>query len=82
MYAGPGVESGATLEFRYKAHNVHGWSSHSEATTIVAATVPSVPQAVESVHTPLSSQVTFQWTAPENPGGNSVSVDAYKVSVK
>lgn len=38
------VASGATYRVRYRARNVHGWSTaYSPELTIIAATVPSAP---------------------------------------
>lgn len=37
------IVSGATLQVRYRAENVHGWSVYSAISTIIVATAPTAP---------------------------------------
>jgi hypothetical protein len=38
-----GIFSGRTYKVRYKAYNIHGWSSYSPEGNILAATLPGAP---------------------------------------
>jgi hypothetical protein len=53
------VTSGAYLTFRYRAHNVHGWSEYSDSFVIVASTVPDLPTTPATISDYLSSSMTF-----------------------
>ena len=75
------VVSGAYLSFRYRAHNVHGWSTYSDTFVIVAATIPDRPTNVATTSTFINSYMVFSWSAPVNTGGNVVEIDAYSVLV-
>jgi hypothetical protein len=75
------IVSGKSLEFKYRAHNVHGWSDYSPSSTIVAATVPEVPTGVSTVTVQFDPKVHIEWQAPINTGGNSVAILEYRVIV-
>jgi hypothetical protein len=71
--------SGAYLNFRYRAHNVHGWSDYSDEFVIVAATIPDPPTNIATTSTFINSYMVLSWLAPVNTGGNAVQIDAYSV---
>jgi hypothetical protein len=75
------VVSGAYLNFRYRAHNVHGWSDYSDSFVIVAATIPDPPTSPSTVLTFVESYMVFDWTEPVFTGGDGVAIDAYRIQV-
>lgn len=64
------IDSGFTYKLRYRAHNVHGWSGFSPEVEILAATIPGAPEEPQTYID--NTDVVFQWTEPENTGGNNV----------
>ena len=75
-----GLTSGATYKFKYRAKNVHGWSTgYSPEVSILIATVPDKPTAVQTVNNGLS--VDISWTAPAFTGGDSVALTAYTIQI-
>ncbi len=79
MISNVNVTSGSYLNFRYRSHNVHGWSEYSDTFVIVAATIPDPPTQPATVSTFLSSSMTFKWKEPINTGGNAVKIEKYKI---
>jgi hypothetical protein len=75
------VTSGLHLNFRYRAHNVHGWSDYSDTFVIVAATKPNPPTNPLSVSTMINTKITFNWLSPVNTGGVAVQIDQYRIQV-
>jgi Domain of unknown function (DUF4082)/Fibronectin type III domain/Bacterial Ig domain len=74
-----GLTAGASYTFTVKATNAVGTgpeSSHSNAVTPTAATVPSAPSAVTA--TAKSSGAVLSWTAPTSEGGAPIT--GYKVT--
>jgi len=75
-----GLTSGATYKFKYRAKNVHGWSTgYSPEVSILIATVPDKPTAVQTVNNGLS--VDISWTAPAFTGGDSVALTSYTIQI-
>jgi hypothetical protein len=76
------VVSGKFLDFRYRAYNVHGWSSYSSEVQVVAATVPDTPTLPQTIVTEFDSRVTFIWSAPTNTGGDAIPITGYSIEVQ
>lgn len=55
------VVSGAHLNFRYRAYNVHGWSDYSDEFVIVAATIPDPPTNAATTSTFINAYMIFSW---------------------
>ena len=73
------VTSGMHLTFRYRAHNIHGWSEYSPSVIIVAATVPDKPTSSSTLAVLFNTKLTFKWIQPVNTGGSGVDIDSYRV---
>jgi hypothetical protein len=75
------VTSGSYLTFRYRAHNVHGWSDYSDEAVILAATIPDPPTSLSSMSTFTATSLTLSWAVPVNTGGLGVVIDEYMISI-
>lgn len=76
------VVSGASLTFRYRAMNVHGWSDYSDEFIIVAATVPDAPTLPSSQAVEFDSKLVMSWYAPLNTGGDAIPITGYRIMVR
>jgi hypothetical protein len=74
------IISGRSYRARYKAYNVHGWSSTSPEVTIIAATVPGMP--AEPTLTIDSTNVRISWSNPTNTGGDGIAITAVRVEIR
>ena len=79
-YLQTGLSAGTSYNFRVRARNAVGLSSHSVVFTILAATVPSQPNAPTTTLSGDLSNVVIAWTPPSDLGGLSIS--SYKLEIK
>ena len=67
---------GNTVNFRAKAHNIHGWGELSEPLTVVASTMPDQPEppviSIEDLN------VKISWSAPNN---NYAQISSYIIKI-
>ncbi len=66
------MKAGAQYRLRYKARNFNGWGPFSDISYILAATVPSEPEAPHLIGS-TSNSVTFAFVPPLETGGSSIS---------
>lgn len=81
-YVIEGLVSGQMYYLRYRAKNAQGWSTlPSTVTAILMASAPSkiAPPATTSMS---GTKVQVSWTAPSNPGGTGVTIDAYRIKFR
>lgn len=73
---------GISYKFRVKARNAVGFSIYSATFTIVAATVPSQPNAPTTTLSGdwPSELIVIDWTLPSDMGGLTIS--SYKLEIK
>jgi hypothetical protein len=77
-----GIVSGSTYRLKYRAKNIHGWGSFSEAAYILAATVPSAPVGEPQTKVLTDeTDVTIAWQAPSSFGGANVPIEFYNVEI-
>jgi hypothetical protein len=76
------IQSGVYLQVRYRAQNVHGWSTYSQETMIVATTVPDQPTLPLSVAVEFDTKVHLSWSEPANTGGSGILIDGYQIFVE
>ena len=79
-YTKTGLSAGTSYKFRVRARNSVDFSDYSSVFTIVAATVPSQPNAPTSALNGDETQVVFSWTLPSDLGG--LTIDGYKLEIK
>ena len=74
--------AGNSYRFRVKARNAVGQSSYSPIFMIVAATVPSKPNAPTTTLSGdwPSELIVIDWTLPSDMGGLTIS--SYKLEIK
>jgi hypothetical protein len=75
-----GITAGTTYKFKVKARNAIGLSADSAEFSIVAATVPSAPNAPATSVSSDTLYMTVTWSAPSDNGG--LAVTGYKVYVR
>ena len=66
------VRPGAQYRFRYQARNFNGWGPISDISYILAATIPSTPDAPFLTLT-TSTAVTFGFVPPIDTGGSTIT---------
>ena len=77
-----GLLAGNSYRFRVKARNAVGQSSYSPIFMIVAATVPSKPNAPTTTLSGYwpSELIVIDWTLPSDLGG--LAILSYKIEVR
>jgi large repetitive protein len=76
QYTATGLSKGVEYTFRVEARNVFAYSSFSEATTILCATVPSTPSTPSTYV--INSDVIVSWAAPLD---NGLPITSYTVEL-
>ena len=74
--------TGETLRFRVRARSIVGYGPYSEEFSIIAATVPSIPDepSTEIGGDEIDPTVIISWSLPADNGGFLIS--GYKVEIK
>jgi hypothetical protein len=67
-----GIFSGRTYRVKYRAYNIHGWSSYSPEGTVLAATLPGAPASPTLTIT--GTDVQISWADPADIGGSGITV--------
>ena len=72
------ITAGKTYNFRMRVLNLQGWSSYSNITPIIAASVPGSPSGITTSYD--ASNVKISWTAPASNGGSPIT--SYTIKIK
>lgn len=72
------ITAGGTYNFRMRVLNIQGWSSYSDITPIIAASVPGSPTGITTSYD--LSNVKITWTAPASNGGSPIT--SYTIKIK
>ena len=72
------ITAGKTYNFRMRVLNLQGWSSYSDMTPVIAASVPGSPSSITTSYD--GSNVKIAWTAPSSNGGSTIT--SYTIKIK